>query len=100
MPKACFTPPTEQQVHARFAELGFPAPLAASEAVLFVAHYTANGWRVGQVPMKDWRAACVTWKGNFQKRSQTRPPAGQLPLESPERAEKRKALLKNFEAPL
>ena len=26
------------------------------------AHYTANGWKVGRNPMKDWRAAVRTWE--------------------------------------
>lgn len=28
----------------------------------FIDHYTANGWRVGRNPMKDWRAAVRTWE--------------------------------------
>jgi len=27
-------------------------------------HYTANGWRVGRNPMRDWRAAVRTWERN------------------------------------
>ena len=27
-------------------------------------HYTANGWKVGRVPMKDWRAAVRKWEKN------------------------------------
>jgi len=27
-------------------------------------HYTANGWRVGRNPMKDWKAAVRTWEQN------------------------------------
>lgn len=27
----------------------------------FIDHYTANGWRVGRNPMKDWMAAVRTW---------------------------------------
>jgi hypothetical protein len=27
-------------------------------------HYSANGWRVGKNPMKDWRAAVRTWERN------------------------------------
>jgi len=30
----------------------------------FHAHYTANGWRVGKNPMKNWKAAVVTWENN------------------------------------
>lgn len=28
----------------------------------FVDYYTANGWRVGRNPMKDWKAAVRTWE--------------------------------------
>jgi hypothetical protein len=27
-------------------------------------HYTANGWKVGRNPMKDWKAAVRTWERN------------------------------------
>ena len=27
-------------------------------------HYTANGWRVGKNPMRDWKAAVRTWEKN------------------------------------
>ncbi|MCB0551145.1 MAG: hypothetical protein KDD19_26480 [Phaeodactylibacter sp.] len=27
-------------------------------------YYTANGWKVGRNPMKDWRAACRNWLKN------------------------------------
>lgn len=31
----------------------------------FIAHYEANGWKVGKNPMKSWRAAIVsTWEQN------------------------------------
>ena len=32
------------------------------DAVRFVDYYTANGWKVGKNPMKDWRAAVRTWE--------------------------------------
>lgn len=32
-------------------------------------HYTSNGWKVGRVPMKDWRAAVRTWERNSEGRS-------------------------------
>lgn len=28
----------------------------------FIDHYTANGWKVGKNPMKDWKAAVRTWE--------------------------------------
>jgi hypothetical protein len=27
-------------------------------------HYTANGWKIGKNPMKDWQAAVRTWEQN------------------------------------
>lgn len=33
----------------------------------FVDYYTANGWRVGKQPMKDWKAAVRTWEGREKK---------------------------------
>lgn len=32
----------------------------------FLDHYIANGWRVGKVPMRDWKAAVRTWEKNAQ----------------------------------
>lgn len=32
------------------------------DPVKFHAHYTANGWKVGKNPMKNWKAAVVTWE--------------------------------------
>jgi hypothetical protein len=32
--------------------------------IKFHAHYTANGWKVGKNPMKNWKAAIVTWERN------------------------------------
>lgn len=28
----------------------------------FLAHYESNGWKVGKNPMKNWKAAVVTWE--------------------------------------
>lgn len=38
-------------------------------AELFLDFYEARGWKVGRVPMKDWRAAVRTWERNqdFQR---------------------------------
>lgn len=42
----------------------------------FVDHYDANGWKVGRVPMKDWRAAVRTWERSEKvKRSSNGGPA-------------------------
>ena len=34
-------------------------------------YYTANGWRVGKVPMKDWKATVRTWERNTQHKKET-----------------------------
>lgn len=34
------------------------------DPIKFHAHYTANGWKVGKNPMKNWKAAIVTWEKN------------------------------------
>jgi hypothetical protein len=39
----------------------------AVEAQRFVDYYTANGWRVGKNPMKDWRATVRTWEKHEEK---------------------------------
>jgi len=36
-------------------------------AETFVAHYEANGWKVGSNKMKNWKAAVVTWEARNNK---------------------------------
>ena len=52
-----FTPPTPEEVKAYCAERGNDV-----DAERFHAYYTANGWKVGKNPMKDWKAAVRTWE--------------------------------------
>ena len=54
-----FTPPTEAEVAAYIQEKGWQV-----NAAHWHAYYTANGWKVGRSPMKDWRAAVKTWQYN------------------------------------
>ena len=55
-PKSGFSKPTVDEVTQYISEHGYDVnPFA------FVAHYEANGWKVGRNPMKDWRAAVRTW---------------------------------------
>ena len=37
------------------------------EANRYFDYYTANGWRVGRSPMKDWKAAARNWLRNASK---------------------------------
>ena len=51
-----FTPPTEAEVVDFAAEQGLTI-----NARLFVAHYTAKGWKISGRPMEDWHAAVIAW---------------------------------------
>lgn len=55
--RVVFVPPSPEEVVGYMTEIGIPH-LAAQ----WMAHYQANGWKVGRNPMKDWRAACRTWR--------------------------------------
>lgn len=51
-----FRPPKVEDVAAYIAEMGY-----AVDAQRWFDYYSANGWRVGKNPMKDWKAAVRTW---------------------------------------
>lgn len=53
---ARFTPPTVADVASFAKEHGL-----SLNAEQFVDFYAAKGWRVGNSPMKDWRAAVRNW---------------------------------------
>ena len=55
--RARFVAPSVEEVKAYMTE----RKADASQAERFHDHYTANGWRVGRNPMKDWRAAVRNW---------------------------------------
>lgn len=52
-----FTPPTVEEVRDYCTERG-----NSVDADRFHSYYTANGWKVGKNPMKDWKAAVRTWE--------------------------------------
>lgn len=56
-PLARFTPPTVEEVAAYCRERGNNV-----NAQRFVDFYAAKGWKIGQNPMKDWKAAVRTWE--------------------------------------
>lgn len=58
-PRARFVPPSIQDVATYCAERN-----NGVDAQRFVDYYTANGWKVGKNPMKDWKAAVRTWERN------------------------------------
>lgn len=59
-PSHCSQPvrPTIEEVRAYCAEQGY----SSVDPQRFVDYYTANGWKVGKNPMKDWRAAVRGWE--------------------------------------
>lgn len=56
-PAKRFIPPTVEEVRAYCQERD-----NGVDPEKFVAHYTSNGWKVGKNPMKNWRAAVITWE--------------------------------------
>lgn len=52
-------------VVAYFETLGMPY----NEAQRFVDYYTANGWKVGRNPMKDWKAASRNWRKGYDEKA-------------------------------
>ena len=52
-----FTPPTLDEVKAYCLERKNNV-----DPERFIDYYTANGWKVGKNPMKDWKAAVRTWE--------------------------------------
>jgi len=48
--------PTLEEIQAYCREKKYPV-----DAEAFLAHYESNGWKVGRNPMKNWKAAVVTW---------------------------------------
>jgi hypothetical protein len=54
-----FSVPTVDEVRAYCTERN-----NRIDAERFVDYYTANGWKVGRNPMKNWKAAVHTWEKN------------------------------------
>lgn len=54
-----FKKPELHEVSEYFMQLEIP-----SEAESYFNYYTANGWKVGKNPMKDWKAAARNWIKN------------------------------------
>lgn len=58
-----FLPPTYEEVNLYCNERGNNV-----DAQAFVDFYTSNGWKVGNNPMKDWKAAVRTWEKRDKKK--------------------------------
>lgn len=55
--KRVFVKPTIEEVEEYVKEKGY-----AVDAESFISFYESNGWKVGNNPMKSWRAAVTTWQ--------------------------------------
>lgn len=62
-----FIKPTLEEVEAYCRERGNEV-----DAQRFIDYYTANGWKVGKNPMRDWKAAVRTWEMRDKGRSDQR----------------------------
>ena len=65
-PPKRFTAPTLEEVKEYCAERK-----NGVDSERFVNYYTANGWKVGKNPMKDWKAAVRTWERNDSGKPKT-----------------------------
>jgi len=61
-----FVKPTIEQLKEYMTEQGMN-----DIAENWLNHYEANGWMVGKVKMKDWKASVRTWKTNQKNNSAT-----------------------------
>ena len=78
-PLTRFSPPTVEEVSAYCLERGNKV-----DAQHFVDFYTSKGWKVGNQPMKDWKAAVRTWEqrdgpGNGPRKTVSAQQYGQRP---------------------
>lgn len=65
---AHFVPPSHDEISSYCLEKGIHIDVDR-----FIDYYTANGWKVGRNPMKDWKATVRNWsrqdKGKEEKES-------------------------------
>jgi len=64
-----FMKPSLKEVEAYMKISGHcqDSPTAQGQALRFVNHYNANGWKVGRNPMQDWQAAANNWLLNAKE---------------------------------
>ena len=62
-PRVRFVPPTREELNLEAEKIGLPS----TEVDKFVAHYGANGWRVGKNPMKSWPHALAGWVSRWKE---------------------------------
>lgn len=63
-----FTPPSVDEVAEYVRSRG-----SSIDAERFVDYYSANGWKVGKNPMRDWKAAVRTWEQRREEETGEQP---------------------------
>jgi len=63
-----FSPPSLDEVREYIASQSYSV-----DAEAFIDFYEAKGWRVGNNPMKDWKAAVRTWERRNKERGAANP---------------------------
>ena len=56
-----FIKPSLEEVKHYFEQIGVTQLDLGQK---FIDFYESKGWKIGKTPMKDWKAACRTWKNN------------------------------------
>jgi hypothetical protein len=59
-----FVEPSPMEVCEYMTTRGFPNPSLNSES--FIAYYKSKGWKIGNSPMKDWKACVHTWEARMK----------------------------------
>lgn len=67
--RKAFAPPTVEEVRAYVRDNGYGV-----NPETFVDFYTSKGWKVGNSPMKDWKACVRTWSRNDNGRGRSEQP--------------------------
>lgn len=82
-PQKRFVKPTLEEVQAYCRERNNNV-----DAEKWYDHYTANGWKVGKNPMKDWKASIRTWeRSDCEANSKKAKPSVPMDAESKARQE-------------
>lgn len=81
--KERFKPPTVQEVQEYCNERQ-----NGIQAYKFVDFYQSKGWKVGNQPMKDWKAAIRTWENKNKENGNTKTNAGSSASEGKSRFSK------------
>lgn len=72
-----FAPPSVEEVRAYCEELVAKGKKRIDPEA-WLDYYTSKGWKIGNAPMKDWRAAVRTWERNSYGSNQSGSSSGRI----------------------